>query len=179
MVLSFVAKFIAGILANRRPGEVAAAVAFGFLLALLPAANLLWPLLFLLTLLLKLNLGAELAALAVFRLLAPLADPLLDQLGFWLLTRDALAPLFAAVETVPLLAFTRFNNTIVAGGLLAGLALWLPVFFLSRSGVVLFRRRIQPRIANSKLVKALTKMPLVSRLVSAVQRAGEAYAAFG
>jgi uncharacterized protein (TIGR03546 family) len=179
MVINWIAKVIAGLIANRRPGEVAAGVAFGLLLALIPPGNLLWPLILILTFFLKLNLGAELAALGVFRLLVPLADPLLDEIGYRVLTAQALRPVLASVYDVPLLPFTRFNNTIVMGGLVAGLVLWVPIFLLSRVGIVLFRTHLQPRIAESRIVKAFTRIPLVSKLAEALKRFRGAYAAFG
>ena len=179
MVINWIAKLIAGLVANRRPGEVGAGIAFGLLLALLPPGNLLWPVVLVLTLFLKLNLGAELAALGIFRLLVPVADPLLDELGFRILTSPALRATWAALYDVPLLPFTRFNNSLVMGGLVAGLALWVPVFFLARVGVVAFRTHVQPKIAESRIVKAFTRIPLVSKFSQAFRRFRGAYAAFG
>lgn len=179
MVINWIAKLVAGLIANRRPGEVAAGIAFGLLLALVPAGNLLWIGLFVVTFFLKLNLGAELAALGVLRLVVPTADPLLDQIGFAVLNAPELDTLWRALAEIPLVAFTRFNNSIVMGGLVAGVALWLPVFFLSRAGVVVFRARIQPRIAESRIVKAFTRIPLVSKFGQALRRFRGAYAAFG
>ena len=179
MVINWIAKLVAGLIANRRPGEVAAGIAFGLLLALLPAGNLLWIGLFVLTFFLKLNLGAELAALGVLRLIVPAADPLLDQIGYAVLTAPGLDTLWRGLAEIPPVAFTRFNNSVVMGGLIAGVVLWLPVFFLSRASVVVFRARIQPRIAESRIVKAFTRIPLVSKFGQALRRFRGAYAAFG
>jgi uncharacterized protein (TIGR03546 family) len=166
MVINWIAKLIAGLIANRRPGEVAAGVAFGLLLALIPPGNLLWPVLLVVTFFLKLNLGAELAALGIFRLIVPLADPLLDEIGYRIITSEALYPVLARLYDVPLVPFTRFNNTIVMGGLAAGVVLWL-------------RTHLQPRIAESRIVKAFTRIPLVSKFAQALRRFRGAYAAFG
>lgn len=179
MVINWIAKLIAGLIANRRPGEVGAGIAFGLLLALLPPGNLIWPLLFILTFFLKLNLGAELAALGIFRLVVPAADPLLDALGFRILTAASLTPLWTNLYEIPLLPFTQFNNSIVMGGLVAGIVLWIPVFFLARVGVVGFRSHIQPKIAESRIVKAFTRIPLVSKFGQALRRFRGAYSAFG
>jgi uncharacterized protein (TIGR03546 family) len=179
MVINWIAKLIAGLIANRRPGEVAAGVAFGLLLALIPPGNLLWPVLLVVTFFLKLNLGAELAALGIFRLIVPLADPLLDEIGYRIITSEALYPVLARLYDVPLVPFTRFNNTIVMGGLATGVVLWVPVFLLARIGIVLFRTHLQPRIAESRIVKAFTRIPLVSKFAQALRRFRGAYAAFG
>ncbi|MFW5797534.1 MAG: TIGR03546 family protein [Spirochaetota bacterium] len=179
MVINWIAKLVAGLIANRRPGEVAAGVAFGLLLALIPAGNLLWPLLFALTFFLKLNVGAEIAALGVLRLVVPAADPLLDELGFQLLTAEGLVPLWTGVFAVPVVPFTGLTNSMVMGGLVAGIILWPPAFFAGRAGVVGFRTYVQPRLARNSLVRAFTRIPLISRLAAAVRRFRNAYAAFG
>ena len=178
MVLQWLAKLVAGLIANRRPGEVASGIAFGLLLALLPPNNLLWPVLFAATFFLRLNLGAEIAALGLLRLIVPLADPALDTLGYAILTAGPLQSVFAALYEVPLMPFTRFNNSIVMGGFAAGLVLWLPVFLLARAGVIGFRTHLQPRIAESRIVKAFTRIPLVAKFASLLKRFQGAYAAF-
>ena len=66
-MLSFIAKFLAALNANSRPGEIGAAAAFGFMLALIPGGNLLWFALFILVFLLKVHLATAL-------LVAPVAS---------------------------------------------------------------------------------------------------------
>jgi uncharacterized protein (TIGR03546 family) len=178
MVLQWIAKLVAGLIANRRPGEVASGIAFGLFLALLPPNNLLWPVLFAVTFFLRLNLGAEIAALGLFRLIVPMADPAIDALGYTILTAPPLQPFFASLYEMPLLPFTRFNNSIVMGGFAAGIVLWFPMFLLGRAGVVGFRTHLQPRIAESRLVKAFTRIPLVAKFASLLKRFQGAYAAF-
>jgi uncharacterized protein (TIGR03546 family) len=75
MLVTWIARIIASLNANQRPGEIAAGAAMGLLLALVPTGNLLWVALFVLTAFLKLNLGIELLVLVVLRPFAPLADP--------------------------------------------------------------------------------------------------------
>lgn len=176
--MQWIAKLVAGLIANRRPGEVSAGIAFGLLLALLPPGNLLWPLLFVVTFFLKLNVGAELAALGIFRLLVPVADPAIEAFGFSILTAGPLQPLFTSLYNVPLFPFTRFNNSMVTGGLTLGVLLWLPVFLLARAGVVGFRNRIQPKLAESRMVKAFTRIPVVAKFGKLLRRFNGAYAAF-
>jgi uncharacterized protein (TIGR03546 family) len=177
MLITWIAKLIAGLNANRRAGEIAAGVSMGVLLALIPGANLLWLLIFVLTVFLKLNLGIELLVLAILKPIAPLGDPLLHTLGVSLLTSEELFGLFTSLYNVPLLPFTRFNNTVVMGGVVAGLLLWLPIFFLSRVLVRVYRKRIHPRLAESKIVKAFQRIPIVSKLIAITRRFQRVYAA--
>jgi hypothetical protein len=50
----------------------------------------------------------------------------------------------------------------------------VPVFFLFRGLVILYRRRVREKIAGSRLVKALSRMPLIATIGSAVRRIGGA-----
>ncbi len=175
MFIRWIARIIAVLNSNQRPVEVGAAVATALLLALMPSGNLLWIVIFLVSFLVRMNLGIELAFLAIFGLLAPLLDQVVDAVGYWFLTLPGLRGLFTALYAVPLLPFTRFNNSMVAGGLLLGIAAWVPFCLLGMRGVILYRRHVHPRIANSKLVKAIKRSPLVSRLSQAVGRVRSVY----
>lgn len=178
-MIVFFARIIASLNANRRPGEVAAALAMAVLLALLPGGNLLWVVLFVLAAVVKLNLGIFLVALLLLTPLAPLADGLLDRVGWWLLTLPALAAPFGALESTAVGALLRFNDTLVAGGLVVGLGAWLPVFVLGRLLIVVYRKQIQPRIAKSRIVQAFQRIPIVSRLSGLVRHFTRIYEAVG
>ncbi len=173
MFLKLIARVIVILSSNTNPVQVAAGLASGLLLALLPAGNLLWILLFLLLFVSKAHYGMALAALAVFKLIVPLAAGPLDALGWAVLNAGALRPAFTALYGMPIAPLTRFNNTLVMGGLLAGIVLWAPAFLASRAGVSAYRTRLAPRIAGSKLVQGLKKVPLVSALAKAVGAAAK------
>jgi uncharacterized protein (TIGR03546 family) len=174
MFVKWIATLIVAVNANNRAGEVAAGVSFGLLLALVPSGNLLWLVLFIVTFFLKIHLGAELLFLALFKLPAPLADGLLHRLGLLVLSRQGLTGFFTRAYNLPLLPLSRFNNTVVMGGLIAGIVLWVPAFFLMRRLVVLYRRRWREKIAGSRLVKALGRVPLIAAIGNAVRKIGGA-----
>lgn len=177
MLITVIARLIAALNANRRPGEVAAAIATGLWLALLPAGNLLWVALLFAAAMVRLNLGMLLVATGLLTPLAPLADPLLHRVGAGILTNPALVELFTRLYRLPLVPLTRFNNTVVFGALIAGAILWIPAFFLGRVLVQLYRRSIHPRIANSKLVQAFERIPIVSKIGGLVRKFSGVYSA--
>jgi len=156
---------------NARREHVAAGFAFGLLFALMPAGNLLWFALYFLTLFLKVNYGTQLLATLLLGLARPLLGAPLDALGWAILHAPPLQGFFTALYNAPIAPLTRFYNTIVMGGLAAGLALWLPVFFGMRAFVSLYRAKIAPRIMRSKIYKAFVKLPLVGKLLGAAQAA--------
>ncbi|MFW5689753.1 MAG: TIGR03546 family protein [Spirochaetota bacterium] len=169
MIIRLIAKLLALLNSNSRAVEIGAAVAFGLWLAFVPASNLLFAALVLVLFLVKVNLGMAIASTLVFSLLAPLVDPLLDRVGFAVLSLPGLQAFFRAAYALPIVPLSRFNDTIVAGGFLAGAALFMPVTLVSVVLVRLYRKHIHARIANSKLVKAFMATPFAQRVASAVR----------
>lgn len=164
-----IARLIVALNANTRPGEIGAGAAFGLLLALVPGGNLLWIALFILTFFLRLNMAMQVVLMGLLRLIAPLADPALDALGHAVLSLPLLRPLFTALQNAPVVPLSRFNDTLVMGGLLAGLVLWVPVFLLFGLLVRLYRRKLRERVAGGKLARAIARVPLLSAIGKAVQ----------
>lgn len=173
-MIKALARLIVSLNANSRPAEIAAGAAFGVILALVPGGNLLWYAFFVLAFLVKINLAATFLVLGLGRLVVSLADPALDALGWLVLTLPALEPAFTAIARSPVAGWTRFNDTVVMGGLVAGIVLWAPVHLLFLFLVKLYRRRIRKRIASSRLAKAIAKVPFVATLGKAIGAVGGA-----
>ncbi|MDC7228123.1 MAG: TIGR03546 family protein [Spirochaetales bacterium] len=170
-----VAKLIVALNSNTKPGAVAAAVATAFLLALIPSLNLVWPLLFIISLIARLNWGFEFVFIAVFKLIVPLIDPFIEPMGWRLLQSGPVSSLVYNVNEIPGLIYFGFNDSLMIGGLLAGIIAWVPVFFLSRFIIVLFREKLSPRIANSKFIAAVKRFPILGKLIAAVKQFSEVY----
>ena len=167
-MITMVAKLLAALNANARPGEIAAAAAFGLMLALIPGGNLLWVGLFVLIFFLKIHLATALLVMALARLGVPFADPLIGWVGLKILTIEGLHSIFTGMANAPVLPYTNFNNSLVLGGLLTGIAAWIPVFLLFSFLVRLYRNLLWPKLANSRLVKAFQRLPLVKKIGKAV-----------
>lgn len=124
-MVKLVAKIILLLNSNSSGNQIAAGMASGLLLALLPAGNLLWLLLFFLFFCTKAHYGMLVLSLALFKSVAPLAWSGLDWIGWSILTMPALEGMFTALYNAPIAPLTRFNDSIVMGGLAAGSILWL------------------------------------------------------
>jgi uncharacterized protein (TIGR03546 family) len=171
-VIKTIARFIVALNANTRPAGLAAGAAVGLLLALVPGGNLLWTALFLVTFFLKINMASQFLVLGLARLLVPLADPLLDRLGWLVLTAPGLQGLLASLARLPVVPWTRFNDTAVTGGLLAGLALWVPAFLLFLLLVRVYRRTLREKVVNSRLGRAVARVPLFAAIGKAIGALG-------
>jgi uncharacterized protein (TIGR03546 family) len=171
-MLKPIAKLIAALNGNLKKGQIAAGFSWGVLLGLVPAGNFFWILLFVVSFFFRHHHVSKALILAIIKLSVGLISPLVDILGWEILHIEALQPLFTTLYNMPFVPLTRFNNTLVAGGLAGGLALMLPVFFLIFALVPVYRNKAAPKIRNSRLMKAVKNMPLISALSKAVSAAG-------
>ena len=167
-----IAKLIVALNGNIKKSQIAAGFSWGLLLGLIPAGrNIFWIALFVASFFFKNHHASKLLVMAVIKLLAGAIAPLVDVAGWEILHIEALQPLFTSLYNMPFVPWTKFNNTLVAGGLVSGIILWLPVFFLISFLVPLYRSNVVPKIRNSKILAAIKKMPLVAPLLEAVSKA--------
>ena len=168
-MLKPIIKFFVALNGNIRKSQIAAGIAWGVLLGLVPASNFFGIVLFIVSFFFTHNHGAKILALALLKLCSPLIAPLIDSIGWQVLHIEALQPLFTTMYNMPFVPFTNFNNTLVAGGLAGGVILWLPVFFIFMGLILLYRNTLSPKIRNTKLVKFLVKLPFLSIIDKAIK----------
>jgi uncharacterized protein (TIGR03546 family) len=161
-----IAQFIAALNGNLKRGQIAAGFAWGVLFGLVPAGNFFWIALFVVSFFFRHHHGSKILVMAVLKVLGFAIAPLMDALGWEILHIESLEELFTTMYNMPFVPFTGFNNTLVAGGLVAGIVLWIPVYFIIRPLVPLYRQNLGPKIRNSKLVQNITKLPLVSSILN-------------
>ena len=167
-MLKPIAKFIAALNGNLAKTQIAAGFSWGLLLGLIPAGNLFWIVLFLFSFFFRHHHWSKMLTMAVIKLAMGALTPLVDSVGWEVLHIEALQGLFTSLYNMPFVPFTKFNNTLVAGGLVSGVVLWLPVFLVFCGLIPLYRNKLAPKIRESKFVKLINKLPLVSALTKAV-----------
>ena len=163
-MLKFIVRFLKAINSNSHPGEIAHAVCLGMILGFLPKNNALWYVLTVFFLFMRINKGAFVIFTFLFSLLAPALDSLFDTFGWWFLTQEKLTPLFIKLLDIPFVGFTKFNNTIVSGSLLFSLACYIPLYFISRLVIKLWRTKLSPIVRKTKVIVFLSKLPLVQKI---------------
>ncbi len=82
-------------------------------------------------------------------------DPQFNSIGEWLLLHPSIETLWAGWYNAPVIALSNFNNTIVLGSFTSWLVLILPIFFISRIGVIKYREHIYDRLAKPNSSKRL------------------------
>jgi uncharacterized protein (TIGR03546 family) len=167
-LLRAIAKLILALNGNAKGSQIAAGFAWGLLLGLIPAGNFFFITLFLISFFFRHNHGSKLLSLAIIKLLSPLVIYKVDALGWYILHIDSLRPFFTSLYNMPFVPFTKFNNTLVTGGLAGGIVLWLPVFILFIFLIPLYRNHAAVKIRNSKIVKKIAKFPFFALIDKAL-----------
>jgi uncharacterized protein (TIGR03546 family) len=170
-MLKPIAKLIAALNGNLKKSQIALGFAWGALLGLIPANTVFWVVLFVLSFFLRHNHAGKVLMLALLKLLGVLLDPALDALGWAILTAGPLQGFFTMLYNLPLFPLSRFNNTLVMGGIAAGVIAFIVVFALVLFLVPLYRNTIAPKIRHNKFIISLKAVPVFSRLASAVNDA--------
>lgn len=165
-MLKFIVKLLKALNSNSHPGEIAHAVCLGMLLGFLPKNNIFWYVITVFVLFMRINKGALVLSTLGFSLLAPLFDPLFDNVGYWFLTLPKLEGAFAWLLDIPFVGFTKFNNTIASGSLICGLILYIPLYVIARLFVWLMRNKLVPLLRKTKFVLVLSKIPLVKKIAA-------------
>lgn len=163
-MLKAIIKFLKAINKNSHPGEIAHAICCGMLLGFMPKNNALWYILFIAFLFMRIQKSAFVIFTFLFSLAAPYLDPTFDMIGYTVLKLDFLQPVFVFLIKIPLVGYTKFYNSIVMGALLSGLVLYIPVYFISRLLVQLWRSKLVPLMRKTRLVKIASKLSLVSKI---------------
>lgn len=154
--LQFISKFIKVLRSGEAPPLIAGGFTMGFIVGLTPFMTLQNILILLVAILTKVNLASVFFAMFLFSFIAYIFDPVFHNLGFFLLAQiENIKPLWTVIYNWPIAPFTRFNNTVVMGSLVAALLLSFPVYLAAKKGIILYRETWGEKIENSKFVKAI------------------------
>ncbi|MBR1537332.1 MAG: TIGR03546 family protein [Treponema sp.] len=167
-MLKSIVKLFSALNANVNPAEIAHAFSCGILLGFMPKDNLLWWLVFVFVLFIRINKPMYLIMVLIASTFSPVMDSLFDTVGYAFLTIPALSALFGTLLDIPFVGFTKFNNSVVMGSLLCGIVLYVPMYFLGRILVSLWRNHITHWIRKTHLAKAVAKLPLVAKIAGMV-----------
>ncbi|MBI5595470.1 MAG: TIGR03546 family protein [Elusimicrobia bacterium] len=146
------------------PRQLAAGLALGFALGLIPKTSLLATLGLVVLAALQVNLAAAYGAAALASLFSSLADPLAHAVGHALLVKAAfLAPLWTALYNLPVVPWTGFNNTVTLGWTVLGALLAYPIYRAAVPWCERYRESIGARLRQYKVVQLLLGADLGSK----------------
>lgn len=135
--------------------QIASGIALGFVLGMSPILSLQGIFVIFLFLFFRVQIGAVFVSAFFFKFIAYLLDPVFHQVGSILLEMPSLKELFTTMYNMPIIPFTRFNNSIVMGSGVVALALFPFLFLISKVLITKYRVVIVDRFKSTKFWKAL------------------------
>lgn len=144
-------------LLNSDTGNISLAMGMtcGFILGMTPVLSLHSFLVFLIIFFFRIQLGAALVMAFFFKFVAFLLDPIFHFVGSKVLEMESLNGFFTTLYNMPIIPYTRFNNSIVMGSAVVTFTLSPFVFILSQTLIVKYRETVLARFKTTKFWKAV------------------------
>lgn len=157
--MTFLLKQIFGLLKllNSETGtnQIAAGITAGFILGMTPGFSLQTILIYFLILFFRIQIGAALIMAFFFSFVAFLLDPVFNNVGFAVLHMEGLQSFFTTLYNLPIIPYTRFNNSIVMGSGVVAFSLSPFVFIGSKVLIQNYRKTVVERLKRTKFWKAI------------------------
>lgn len=135
---------------ERGTESIAAGMALGIVLGFSPVLSLQSVIVFLAVLVFRVQMGAALLSMGLFKLIAPPLTPLFHVVGEAVLSVGVLLPVYRALYTLPLVPLTRFYNTVVTGAGVCGLILAPEGYLLARWLIARYRSAVVARLKETR-----------------------------
>ena len=114
------------------PHQLGLGMALGVAVGLIPKDSLIPYVIGVVAILSTANLLCFGIGVVMAHVVSPALDHLTHLIGSWFLTFSPLEPVWATLTELPLMPWTRFNNTVVMGTLIFGILLAVPVYTMTR-----------------------------------------------
>ncbi len=154
-ITAFLSKIIKILHSDASPAQIAGGVCFGMILGLTPLFNIHNVAVLFLILIVRVNPGSAWVSFIGFSILAFALDPVSHIVGLKVLKAEALFGFWTDVYNVPLMTWTRFNNSVVMGSLSLSLLFFTPLFVFSYWFVKNYRIRFQPWFDKLKVIQMI------------------------
>lgn len=137
--------------------HLAISLTFGLFLGLSPFLSLQTLLVLFVIFILNINFALAFTSAFFFKFVAYLLDPAADLLGRWALELEPLRPLWTKLYNMPIVPYTRFNNSIAMGSFIVALLL-APIFYwFFKKMIQQYRLQIAARLEKTTWFKAIQK----------------------
>ncbi len=144
-------------LLNSDTGKISLALGMtcGFILGMTPVLSLHSLLIFLILFFFRIQIGAALVTAFFFKFIAYLMDPVFHFVGTKVLEIESLQGIYTQLYNMPIIPFTRFNNSVVMGSAVVTFTLSPVVYVLSAIFISKYREIVVARMKETKFWKAL------------------------
>ena len=154
--IELLAKLVKILRSAASPNQIAAGFIIGMIIGLTPFWTLHNLILIIILIIVNVNIGTAIFSFLLFSAIAFLADPIFHHFGYFLLVDlDSMKTFWTYLYNAPLVALSKYNNTVVMGSFVISLILALPMYFLSKAGVIFYRENIDKKMQKWKIVQAI------------------------
>ncbi|MFH1783884.1 MAG: TIGR03546 family protein [bacterium] len=152
-IIKIIKKFIKLLHSNVNPTEIAGGFALGSIIGLTPLFALHNILIFFLIIVLNVNIGAAFFGMLIFAIVGACTDPIAHWIGYYLLvTAGSLTPIWSSLYNMPIVPFTKFNNTVMLGSMVISLVLFVPILLGFKKFIIFYRKSLQEKVLKWKVV---------------------------
>lgn len=156
--------FAKALVVDATPQQMALGCALGVAIGLVPKGNLIAITLMVILGALRVNLGVGVLTAFCVSWLGIFVDPFSHQIGEEVLTHDALQATWTELYNLPFVPWTRFNNTVVMGSTVLGLALLLPIYWATLPIFAKYTPKWGEKLSHYKVVHVLQSAELTGKL---------------
>lgn len=153
LLLKQIFQFIKLLNSDQGTTSIAAGIALGVILGMAPVFSLQTILVILVVLLFRVQAGAAFVFSFFVKFVAFFFDPVFHWVGQGILESQALTPLWTSLYHMPIVPFTRFNNSVVMGSGVVSILLAPLVFLWARVAVEKYRVTVVARFQGTKFWK--------------------------
>lgn len=155
LLIKYISKLLKALASEASPSQIAGGFILGMIIGLTPIISLHNLIVIVLVIILRVNVGMAMLSFIIFSGIAYLADPIFHSFGIWLLEQEGMQATFISMYNNEFWAITKFYNTVVIGSLLIAIGLSLPMFPLTKIGVVQYRIHIHEKVMKTKIAKII------------------------
>ena len=152
-MLNLLAKFLKLLNGEASPSQIALGFSFALFVGLTPFLSLHNLVVLFLVCMVRVNLSAFLLASAVFTLFAFIIDPLSISIGEAILSNPDLLQTWTGLYQSDLWRALKFNHTLLMGSVVVSLLLFIPVFFITKTIINVYRDRLMAWFETLKITK--------------------------
>jgi len=160
IILKQIFAFLKLLNSEKGTNQIAAGIACGLILGFSPTFSLQSVLVFICLFAFRIQMGAAFIFAFFFAFIAYLLDPVCHMIGSAVLETESLVPYFTTLYHMPIVPFTRFNNSIVMGSGILAIALSPVMFVISKILISKYREKVVARFQNSKFWKVIQSTSL-------------------
>lgn len=154
-MLTLFAKLLQALNSENSTRQIALAVALAFILGLSPLVSVQALTIIFIVLFIKVHLASFILAAGVFSGIGYVFNSPINSVGDYLLTAQGLTPIFESLYQFDLFKLAQLHHTFNLGGLMLGMILAIPLYFVCNTLIEKYREHIQAYLEKLSIVKAL------------------------